>query len=94
MNVIVCLAASVFFVLLGTFIWKSQYTAFFAEMVTPRNQRVLSRRIGFLIIFLGIETMICFLLRGAGIDGTMYGILVIFHILLLLLLLALDQLGV
>ncbi|MEH7883833.1 hypothetical protein V7654_05865 [Bacillus sp. JJ1609] len=86
-----------FFVLLGIFIWRKGSVSFLAGYAKDKinNEKLMAKRIGIVIILFGLETilLIATSLFVTEVDGFIYGILAILHILTILLLMILTQMS-
>lgn len=86
-----------FFVLIGIFIWRKGSVSFLAGYVKDKihNEKLMAKRIGIVSILFGLETilLIAISLFITEVDGLIYGILAILHILAILLLMILTQMS-
>ena len=86
-----------FFVLLGFFLWRKGSMSFLAGYAKGkiRNERLMAKRVGIVIILFGFETiiLIAISLFIMKVEGLIYGILAILHILAILFLMILTQMG-
>ena len=93
----------IFFVgvfLLGTgmCVWKKQNVSFVAgyrEFYYPTNEPLLAKRIGIIVMALGVETWILLplALYVPTFEASIYGIMAFVHVMIILLLIAIDQLS-
>lgn len=82
----------------GARIWKKQLVSFVAgygEFYHPTNEPVLAKRIGMIVMALGIETWILLplALYFPNFEAYIYGIIAFLHVMTILLLIAIDQLS-
>ncbi|MEH7444255.1 hypothetical protein V7201_18235 [Bacillus sp. JJ1122] len=86
-----------FFVMLGIFIWRKGSVSFLAGYAKGKihNEKLMAKRIGIVSILFGLETilLIAITLFITEVDGLIYGILAILHILVILLLMILTQMS-
>ncbi|WP_210366015.1 hypothetical protein [Bacillus sp. REN3] len=86
-----------FFILLGIFIWRKGSVSFLAGYTKDRinNEKLMAKRIGIVIILFGLETilLIAINLYLVDLDGLIYGVLAILHILAILFLIILTQMN-
>jgi len=84
-----------FFVLLGIFIWRKGSVSFLAGYAKDKinNEKLMAKRIGLVIILFGLETIlfIATSLFITEVNGLIYGIIAILHILAILLVMILTQ---
>ena len=88
----------VFLIGIGMRIWKKQDVSFVAgygEFYHPTNEPLLAKRIGTIVMALGIETWILLplALYVPDFEASIYGIMAFLHVMTILLLIAIDQLS-
>lgn len=82
----------------GARIWKKQQVSFIAgygEFYRPTCERLLAKRIGFIVMALGVETWILLplALYLPSFEVSIYGITALLHVMTILLFIAIDQLS-
>ena len=83
----------------GIRVWIKQEMTFLAgygEFYHPTNESLLAKRIGVIVMALGIETWILLslaLYNVPGFEAYIYGIAAFLHVMVILLLIAIDQLS-
>lgn len=82
----------------GTYVWKKQQVSFIAgygEFYHPRNEQLLAKRIGTVVMALGVETWILLplALYIPEFKASVYGFVAFLHVLLILLLIATDHIS-
>lgn len=86
-----------FFILLGLFIWRKGSVSFLAgyEKDKVNNEKLMAKRIGQVIILFGFETilLIAVSLYVIQVDGFIYGVLAILHVLAILFLMVFTQMS-
>lgn len=86
-----------FFVLLGLFLWRKGSMSFLAGYAKGKihNERLMAKRVGIVIILFGFETilLIAISLFITDVEGLIYGILAVLHILAILFLMILTQMN-
>ena len=65
------------------------------EFYRPTNERLLAKRIGFIVMALGVETWILLplALYLPSFEASIYGIIAFLHVMTILLFIAIDQLS-
>ena len=92
------LGVGVFLMGTGLRVWKKQEVSFVAgygEFYHPTNEPLLAKRIGIIVMTLGIETWILLPLAlfVPDFEAYIYGIIAFLHVMTILLLIAIDQLS-
>lgn len=86
-----------FFIILGIFIWRKGSVSFLAGYTKGmiNNEKLMAKRIGIVIILFGLETILLIALQlfVINVDGLIYGMLAIIHILAILFLMILTQMS-
>ena len=83
----------------GIRVWRKQEMSFVAgygEFYHPTNEPLLAKRIGIIVMALGVETWILLplaLYNVPGFEAYIYGITAFLHVMVILLLIAIDQLS-
>ncbi|MEQ2528557.1 hypothetical protein WMO40_17880 [Bacillaceae bacterium CLA-AA-H227] len=89
----ICLSS--FFSLVGIYIWSKGSVSFLAgyKNLKINNEKLMAKRIGMVMILFGVETMILITINlfVVSIDGLLYGVLAILHILAILILITFTQ---
>lgn len=91
-------AVGLFLIGTGVRIWKKQEVSFVAgygEFYRPTNEPVLAKRIGIIVMALGVETwiLLTIALYVPGFGAHIYGMIAFLHVMTILLLIAIDQLS-
>lgn len=91
--------AGLFLIGTGIRVWRKQemtFVAGYGEFYQPTNEPLLAKRIGVIVMALGAETWILLslaLYNVPGFEAYIYGITAFLHVMVILLLIAIDQLS-